>query len=261
MVEKHGLTEEQIQKLSEAFAKAFQPAIESIENFKEALTGAVRPPKNLFADEQLQEQIKITIDECEKATDKIVENGWFVASSYSLDFDDIIKIQNYSHNELNDFFLKYYTENNEEKIEVLLKSLQAHISNSSADKRLMNLLEECIICYNNEIYKVAIISLFSLIEGLICELFLKVEVERIVKKIFFKAMRDSINERNFMLGFVYLSVYKYLRKAFKDADFNGPEPKVVLNRNWMLHGKSDYDINKLDIVKMLSIVDTILDLA
>lgn len=261
MVEKHGLTEEQIQKLSEAFAKAFQPAIESIENFKEALTGAVRPPKNLFADEQLQEQIKITIDECEKATDKIVENGWFVASSYSLDFDDIIKLQNYSHNELNDFFLKYYTENNEEKIEVLLKSLQAHISNSSADKRLMNLLEECIVCYKNGLYKVSIISLFSLIEGLVCELFLEAKTKTTKKKTYLEAMEKSIKEEDFTLGFVYLSVQKYLDKVLDYADFSASEPKVILNRHWMVHGHSEYDIHKLDIIKMFSIINTILDLA
>lgn len=261
MVEKTGLTEEQIKKLSEAFAKAFQPAIEAIENFKEVLTVAVRLPKNPFTDEKLQEQIKITIDECEKATDKIVENGWFVASSYRLDFDDIIKLQNYSHNELNDFFLKYYTENNEEEIKVLLESLQAHISNSSVDKRLMNLLEECIACYKNGLYKVSIISLFSLIEGLVCELFLEAKTKTIKKKTYLEAMEKSIEEEDFTLGFVYLSVQKYLDKAFDYADFSALEPKVILNRHWMAHGHSEYDIHKLDIIKMFSIINTILDLA
>ena len=192
------------------------------------------------------------------ASKKIVNNGWFISPNSRLDFSQIIALQDLSHEELNVFFRQYYEEDDGVNLKMIFENLNMHLKNSSIDNRLKKLLSECIDTYEKEFYIVSTISLFVVVEGLIYNLFYNVTSDKLEKNNAFKSMKKKIKEKDSILEFAYLSVFDYLKKSFEYAEFSKEEPGI-LNRNWLLHGKSEYEITQLDAIKMFSLIDSILE--
>lgn len=234
---------EQISGIVENLEKRLKPVIEALDTFK-----------------GLPDRLRQASFDAKLASYKIIENGWFIAPNSSLDFSEVIALQDLSHEELNMFFKQYYEENECANLKFLFENLYMQIENYKFDNRLKKLLNECIKAYENEFYIVSTVSLFVVVEGLIYNLFYNVTSDTLEKNNAFKSMKKKIKEKDSLLEFAYLSVFNYLKKSFEYAEFSKEEPRVILNRNWMLHGKSEYEITRLDAIKMFSLVGCILDL-
>ena len=230
---------------------------EQISEIVESLEKTLKPVIDAF--KGLSDSLRQASFEAKLASYKIINNGWFIAPNSSLDFNEIIALQDLSHEELNMIFKQYYEENECANLKFLFENLYMQIENYKFDNRLKKLLKECIKAYENEFYIVSTVSLFVVIEGLIYNLFYNVTSDTLEKNNAFKSMKKKIKEKDSLLEFAYLSVFNYLKKSFEYAEFSKEEPRVIINRNWMLHGKSEYEITQLDAIKMFSLIESILD--
>lgn len=233
---------EQISGLAKSLEKRLKPVFDALPTF-----------------EGVAERLRQASFDAKLASYKIINNGWFIAPNSSLDFSEIIALQDLSHEELNMFFKQYYEENEGANINRIFESLHEYIKESNIDKGLKRLLNECIEAYEKRLYIVSTVSLFAVVEGVMYNLFYNIKVDRLEKKKVLKNMKNKIKEKDSILEFAYLSVFTYLDKSFEHAEFSKEEPRMILNRNWLLHGKSEYEITQLDAIKMFSLVESILD--
>ena len=230
---------------------------EQISEIFESLEKTLKPVIDAF--KGLPDRLRQASFEAKLASYKIVENGWFIAPNSSLDFSEIIALQDLSPEELNMFFEQYYAENDGGNTNMIFESLHKYIKESNIDMGLKRLLNECIDAYEKGFYIVSTVALFAVIEGVMYNLFYNIKVDKLEKKKVLKNMKNKIREKDSILEFSYLSVFTYLDKSFKHAEFSKEEPRIILNRNWLLHGKSEYEITQLDAIKMFSLVESILD--
>lgn len=233
---------EQMSRLAENLEKRLKPVFDALPTF-----------------EGIAERLRQASFDAKLASYKIVENGWFIAQNSRLGFSEIIALQDLSPEELNMFFEQYYAENDGDNINMIFESLHKYIKESNIDTGLKRLLNECIDAYEKGFYIVSTVALFAVIEGVMYNLFYNIKVDKLEKKKVLKNMKNKIKEKDSILEFSYLSVFTYLDKSFKHAEFSKEEPRIILNRNWLLHGKSEYEITQLDAIKMFSLVESILD--
>ena len=55
---------------------------------------------------------------------------------------------------------------------------------------------------------------------------------------------------------VWISYNTFIRKLYEKSDFNANEPDVI-NRHWLLHGRSDYEQTELDCIRLFNAVQSL----
>lgn len=200
---------------------------------------------------QLHENVSIVSQE-------ISEKGWFIPVDFELSLRDIVQLKNLTAEELEIYFLQYYTENNQELMYKLLQDIQDKLDREIISPRFKGIMKECIDSYLDGRYLVAIVALCPIVEGILFDIFYNVKTKNADKSLMFKSMEKRIKEQGSSLEFSYLSAYNFIKIIFKFADFSAPEPVIGLNRHWILHGKSSYELKQIDAIKLFSLINTIL---
>lgn len=200
---------------------------------------------------QLHEDVSIVSQE-------ISEKGWFIPVDFELSLRDIVQLKNLTAEELEIYFLQYYTENNQELMYKLLQDIQDKLDREIISPRFKGIMKECIDSYLDGRYLVAIVALCPIVEGILFDIFYNVKTKNADKSLMFKSMEKRIKEQGSSLEFSYLSAYNFIKIIFKFADFSAPEPVIGLNRHWILHGKSSYELKQIDAIKLFSLINTIL---
>jgi len=118
-------------------------------------------------------------------------------------------------------------------------------------------LEECIWAYEAKRYKLVIVSVLPVLEGLIAKLVkavpLTVKTTK-VRELWAYAPRDP-----WMLEEIFhASVKGFLDQVWKNHDFD-KDPPVSINRHWILHGRFPCIGEKADALKLLGATEFIAD--
>lgn len=200
---------------------------------------------------QLHEDVSIVSQE-------ISEKGWFIPVDFELSLRDIVQLKKLTAEELDIYFLQYYTENNQELMYKLLQDIQDKLDREIISPRFKGIMKECIDSYLDGRYLVAIVALCPIVEGILFDIFYNVKTKNADKSLMLKSMEKRIKEQGSSLEFSYLSAYNFIKIIFKFADFSASEPVIGLNRHWILHGKSSYELKQIDAIKLFSLINTIL---
>ena len=58
-----------------------------------------------------------------------------------------------------------------------------------------------------------------------------------------------------LLKYVWISYNKFIRQLYKKSEFDLEEPKEI-NRHWLLHGHSDFEIDEVDCMRLFNAIAT-----
>ena len=167
--------------------------------------------------------------------EKLIQSGWTINESMMPNhFNEIGEL--IETDKIDDYFYE------------LLINTRRNIN-----QRLIKPYEESIFAYENKKYIICINTLVPILEGTIANL-LSYDGHRMIsicKKQLEKCPEDKMPlnrmEWNVNIGFI--------NKLYCPAPFQELEPDS-LNRNWLLHGRSFYDIKEIDCLRILNAIGT-----
>ena len=178
-----------------------------------------------------------------EATDKLAKNQFVLIKPIPQDLIDYVRI-----NDIDTLELKYLI--SEELVQetisfcgilgnrLFTQSVKA-LKESSFDLAILGLtavLDRVLSLYSGQIKNVNIKSRYKAIK------------ERVENK--GDLFIDDLESRDFVL---FLTYPKAMELFGTNSDFTGQEPKL-LNRHWIMHGRSEKEYSKLDCVKVLNMI-------
>lgn len=195
------------------------------------------------AEESVQEFDK----ELDVVVNKLSSEGWTLPAELNIYAVKTIANTN-KLDDINTFFHWFYTTENYQKI----KDMVAAIKNSPIKEGLKTLLDQCWQAYQSKLYAVCATSLLSVIEGILSEFSDDKQDIRMMKvcqkKVdTFPATGSTIQKH------VWISYNNFIRNLYQKSDFSADEPESI-NRHWLLHGRSDFEIDELDCIRLFNAV-------
>lgn len=125
-----------------------------------------------------------------------------------------------------------------------------------SDKRLFRQIEHA---YRNEHFQLACIGLFVLVDGVLSRISkndatnFKTRVDTVRAKVTRKTRLTDLDKKTIV---ICLSLCDVSDSMFKRRPFSQEEPSE-LDRNWLLHGRADKDLNRIDFMKEIMFLDAI----
>jgi len=155
-----------------------------------------------------------------------------------------------STDDINNLLFEYYSQDNFKRINETIDRCK----HDSIMKSYSELFSQAIICYQNKQYNISILGLIAIADSILSEVTqnethrYKARVERIKEELLKKG---SYSPEDFSLIALYFTFRHMMDSFYKTFPFDGPEPEL-LNRNWLMHGRSRKDITQLDCIKIIN---------
>ena len=203
-------------------------------------------PYQEFLDE-LSKGYQLTLEDLEKACELFAKYGWTLPMD-SQPGEVLDLVDSCSEENIDNYFYKFYTENNNENLLAIFEEIQENEAIIKW-KRLMN---ECILAYKSELYLVTIPSLISIIEGLISTFMDNPNSIRIMN-----VCKDMTTKHNGYHRLLWVSIHNFIQNLFEKQNFNGMRPGLI-NRHWILHGRDETTWRDLDAIKLFVAVHALL---
>lgn len=153
---------------------------------------------------------------------------------------------------------KYYFDNDQEKFNELFNRCVGYIQVSSFN----NLFVQIHNAYKNGDYEICCIALFTITDGLLS---LVSSDNSTSYNNRMKALRDKVDKRASLTDFeervltAYTAMYKFDKSIFAFSDFDSEETEVEgINRNWLLHGRTNKDYDEFDVLKVLLWIEALI---
>ena len=206
-----------------------------------------------FPFEDLSERIKYTIGKLETEINVLSESGWTMPMEFTpravielIDIKDKEKID--------EFFKEYYCEENGIRFNALARS----IVNDEKLIKWKSLIDECIIAYNNGLYKITIPSLLSILEGLLSEMLLPDQMDNIRLKRLCREQEEKVQAGS-IRKIQWASVRHFIDRLYDKIAF-GSERPILINRHWILHGRDTVDWRIEDSLRLFHAINSIKDM-
>lgn len=248
-LESMGKNLEQYNDMSEQFVKnIIQPMIE----FQKRVTEITRPLA------EFQKNIATIIAPLAEYAEiisavNLLGNNQFVFWDYiSKDFASQIL----QSEDINGLMLEYYTSNESRQIK---ETIQACKSNKLI-KPYTKLFSQSISAYNRKHYHLAIMGLLGVIDGLLSDISKKpgTHIKSRAKAITDKLSDDiELSQEDFSVLILYLTFNNIVNSIGTTAPFDCEEPEL-LNRHWIMHGRTKKKISQLDCIKIINFIYGIL---
>lgn len=183
-----------------------------------------------------------------KMEQNLVNAGWTLNGHMELyHAREIGKLQN--KKEVDKYFYNYYMENNQLQFNTLMNS-----TTHSLKQDLVKAYEECIFAFENKKYIICANTLIAIIEGIVSD-YSKDSNSTDMKKAY-KEKLDSYTGKS-SIGKMKLNVnYEFILRLYSHSNFNSKEP-VFINRHWLLHGRSNYNIKEIDCIRLFNAIGTL----
>lgn len=152
--------------------------------------------------------------------------------------------------DIDEFFCEYFTTNEE----MHFKSLTTNILNSHIEEKYKIAIRECIFAYENGKFIIASITLLTVIEGILSNFDPDKTNIRMMKVC--QQQVDNVTEEDLIKRKMWVSYKNFITKLYAKSDFNLEEP-FFINRHWLLHGRSEYNLSIVDCLKLFNAVSTI----
>ncbi|MDD9783131.1 hypothetical protein PVE99_12055 [Priestia megaterium] len=170
----------------------------------------------------------------------IAKKGWLIPPNMGIsEMLDVVDEENPE-----EIFKKFYDN------KVNYKEMKITLNNCDLlDKDLM---KECLLCYENNTYKVIVPALLILIEKLL----IKVCNTKKVGRGLSRAFEEEVQKRKDMsFGFLHLhAASTFINEIFDKHDFD-EERLESWNRAWVLHGRDDSKYwTDIEVLKLLNLL-------
>jgi len=176
--------------------------------------------------------------------------GWTLTSEMVLGdyLDKDLRKMNQAR--LDEYFLQYYTRNNNS----FFKETETHLLKFIKPQR-KDLLKDCLDNFVNGKYHITIPSLITLIEGEVTDI---LETKDYGKNLYDKMNKAAKNEEEKFVQIITYSTYDYLRRElYKPHDF-GKKRRNMINRHWVLHGRDNPNVwTKYDGLRLINVLSSL----
>ena len=186
----------------------------------------------------------------EKLVGNLENTGWTLP--IELPISAFSTIQSIDNIEAIEFHLKsFFSYDNYSPLELMKK----RILDSSISDGLKEMVRECGKAFECKLYIVTANSLVAAIEGLLSE-FSDNKSTIDMKKVVQKQVDEFPEDGNKLMKYTWYSYKNFVDNLYSKSDFNSYEPNMV-NRHWLLHGRSNYDIKEIDCLRLFNAIDSL----
>ena len=164
-------------------------------------------------------------------------------------------------NNIEEAVWKYYTENSPSRLDELIERCRK----SNVLTAGMSLFEQAVSSFHVGYYQLACTGLFALMDGILADASGIIYNQSYKKR--FDAIEEKLNNRltfsdmELKLFCVLSGINTIKDTIFGNSDFTKPEPKGIINRHWVLHGRTTREYNKIDVLKLFLTLDAIIFLS
>ena len=135
------------------------------------------------------------------------------------------------------------------------KDMVNGIKASPIKEGLKNLTDQCWQAFQNKLYAVCATSLLSVIEGILSE-FSDDKQDVRMMKVCQKKVDTFPSTGSTIQKHIWLSYNNFIRNLYQKSDFSADEPETI-NRHWLLHGRSDFEIDEMDCIRLFNAVQSL----
>lgn len=204
------------------------------------------PPK-----ENIENGTKIINEEYLKISEHIGKLGWSIPFIMGLNELEKLKNSEKVEDSIDEFFIGFYNDRN-------LKLMVKHINKSNINCTLKTLFNQCIENYNKSNYLICLSSSITILEGVLSQFSTDKKDIRMIKVC--RENMESTKESNKLIKhLVWVSFYNFINKLYEKSSFDSDEPNVI-NRHWLLHGRTQTDWGKSDCLRVFNAIYTVVNL-
>lgn len=185
------------------------------------------------------------------AVDKLEGEGWTLPTELGIYAINIIgKTDEIS--DINKFLVEFFSMNQYERLDNMVKK----ILESPIEAGLKKLIEECKFAFENKKYAICADSLISAIEGILSTFWDNKSNTKMMQICKSKVDELANETEHITKKYLWISYDKFIRKLYEKSDFATDEPSFI-NRHWLLHGRSAYEIDEIDCLRLFNAVSSI----
>ena len=183
--------------------------------------------------------------------DKLEVCGWTLPAELSIYAVNVIgKTDTVS--DIDSFMLDLYTGDDYERYKMMVDG----IMKSPISAGIKKLIDESCFAFEHGKYAICADALISVIEGILSTFWEDKSNTRMMQ-ICQAKVNDLADEKDQITKkYIWTSYNKFIRKLFEKNNFASEEPSFI-NRHWLLHGRSSYDIEEIDCLRLLNAVSSI----
>ena len=202
----------------------------------------------------IEQQTKKSLVEFDKTLDVVVDKlaveGWTLPAEIDIYAANVIGKSNNNFN-LNGFLNMYFSQDDYSITRKIIDGILA----SKIESGLKRMVSECWTAFQNKLFAVCATSLLSVIEGVLSE-FSDDKKDVRMMKICQKQVDSYPANGGTIIKHVWTSYDKFIRKLYQKTDFTTEEPDNI-NRHWLLHGRSAFEIDELDCIRLFNAVQSL----
>lgn len=204
--------------------------------------------------EHIHEETKKSMGDFDKTldnvTDKLKHIGWTLPAELGIYAVNVIGNTEEISN-IEKFFEMYFTQDDYK----FTRKMIENILDAPISEGLKKMVRECWTAFQNKLYAVCATSLLSVIEGVLSE-FSDDKSDVRMMKVCQKHVDEFPADGSSILKHVWISYNNFIRNLYQKSDFKQDEPDEV-NRHWLLHGRSDFEIEEIDCLRLFNAVDSL----
>lgn len=200
--------------------------------------------------QKAEENVKELDTELDIVVNKLSAEGWTLPAE--LNIFALKTIANTSKlDDINTFLHWLFTTENYQKT----KDMIAGIKSAPIKEGLKNLIDQCWQAFQNKLYAVCATALLSVIEGVLSE-FSSDKKNTKMMKVCQNKVDTFPSTGSTIQKHVWISYNAFIRNLYQNSDFSAEEPDTI-NRHWLLHGRSNFDIDELDCIRLFNAVQSL----
>ena len=198
------------------------------------------------AEESVQEFDK----ELDVVVSKLSTEGWTLPAELNIYAVKTIANTN-KLDDINAFLKWFFTTEDFQKTKDMVNGIKA----SPIKEGLKNLTDQCWQAFQNKLYAVCATSLLSVIEGILSE-FSDDKQDVRMMKVCQKKVDTFPSTGSTIQKHVWISYNNFIRNLYQKSDFSADELETI-NRHWLLHGRSDFEIDEMDCIRLFNAVQSL----
>jgi hypothetical protein len=191
---------------------------------------------------------KASIEKSRVAAERLAECGWTLPMRFTL--RDIAELADESTDDIDAFFVQYYTEENNQALHRVRVELLAR----PALAQWHALLAECFDAFERKNHLITIPALSSVIEGVVAKAGNSLTERRVMlKKI---CASKSAEVPGGVKQWMWRTLELFIEQLFQNAPFDQDRPAFI-NRHWILHGRDAATWTVADSLRLFNALQTV----
>lgn len=219
-------------------------------NLSEEQQKALMQAVNEHIQEETQKSLKAFDKTLDGVTDKLKVIGWTLPAELGIYAVNVIG----NTDEIEDvekFFEMYFTQGDY----LFANKMIDNILDTPISEGLKKMVNECWTAFQSKLYAICATSLLSVIEGVLSE-FSDDKADIRMMKVCQKQVDEFPEDGSSIMKHVWISYNNFIRNLYQKSDFKQDEPDEV-NRHWLLHGRSDFEIEEIDCLRLFNAVESL----